>query len=174
MRDKQVEFAQFVAQASASLQRTAYLVCADEHYADDAVQDGLTKVYLAWSRLNRNGNVLGYARRAVVNAAIDASRRPWRRERVTAELPERSSDPDGLSAYVERDEVLTALATLPPRRRACVVLRYYEDLSVEETAAILGCSAGTVKSQTARGIESLRQTLAGTRSAAVARKGEGQ
>ncbi|MFC0624132.1 SigE family RNA polymerase sigma factor [Kribbella deserti] len=165
MLDKQQEFAEFVAGAAASLQRTAYLVCADEHHAADAVQDGLTKVYLAWSRVNRTGNVLGYARRAVVNAAIDTSRRPWRRERVTAELPERMGEPDGVTAYVERDEVLAALAQLPPRRRACVVLRYYEDLSVEETAAMLGCSTGTVKSQTARGIDTLRQALAALQSA---------
>jgi RNA polymerase sigma factor (sigma-70 family) len=95
----------------------------------------------------------------VVNAAQDGRRRPWRREVAIAELPERIQPDDFAAGHADRDEILEALRRLGPRQRACVVLRYYEDLSVEQTANILGCSQGTVKSQAARGLETLREAI---------------
>lgn len=163
MSDRDRDFAEFVALSSAALQRTAFLVCVDRDHAHDAVQEALYRLYLAWPRVQRSDNALAYARRAVINAAIDAGRRPWRRERATADLPELAVR-DESAFHADRDEILGALRKLPPRRRACVALRYYEGLSVEETAQVLGCTAGTVKSQTARALESLRHTLTNLRS----------
>ncbi|MEU4393869.1 SigE family RNA polymerase sigma factor [Kribbella sp. NPDC023855] len=160
MADQDQEYVEFVEAASASLRRTAFLVCGDWHTADDVVQDALYRLYLSWAKWNRAGNPLGYARRTVINAAMDIGRRPWRREVPTDVLPPgRFQIADPATGHAARDEVFTALRALAPRQRACVVLRYYEDLSVEQTAEILGCSTGTVKSQTARGLETLRTTI---------------
>jgi RNA polymerase sigma-70 factor (sigma-E family) len=157
------EYAEFVASASGSLRRTAYLVCGDRHKADDIVQDALYKLYLSWPKMHKVGNQFAYARRMVVNAAHDGGRRPWRREVSTADMPERVDRSDFATGLADRDEVLEALRGLGPRQRACVVLRYYEDLSVEQTAEILGCSEGTVKSQASRGLDTLRQAIDRTR-----------
>jgi RNA polymerase sigma-70 factor (sigma-E family) len=152
------DFVEFVETTSPSLRRTAYLMCGDRHKADDIVQDALYKLYLAWPRVRRVGNQFAYARRMVVNVAHDGGRRPWRREVATAAVPDTTAD-DFAIGHAERDEVLDVLRSLPPRQRACVVLRYYEDLSVEQTAEILGCSSGTVKSQASRGLDTLRQAI---------------
>ncbi|NIK56193.1 SigE family RNA polymerase sigma factor [Kribbella shirazensis] len=159
MVERDRAFAEFVEVASPSLRRTAFLVCGDRHKADDAVQDALYKLYLAWPKVQRVGNPFAYARRMVVNAAHDGGRRPWRREVSIAEVPDSPGRDDFAAGHAERDVVLEALRALGPRQRACVVLRYYEDLSVEQTAEILGCSEGTVKSQSARGLETLRQAI---------------
>ncbi|HZX08393.1 SigE family RNA polymerase sigma factor [Kribbella sp.] len=159
MAERDREFAEFVEDASAALRRTAFLVAGDRHRADDIVQDALYKLYLAWPKVRRVGNPFAYARRVVVNAAYDGGRRPWRREVAIAELPDRAELDDFTAGHADRDEVLVALRSLGPRQRACVVLRYYEDLSVEQTAEILGCSEGTVKSQAARGLDTLRRAI---------------
>ena len=159
MADRDREYVEFVEAASASLRRTAFLVCGDRHTADDVVQDALYKLYLSWPKVQRTGNPFAYVRRMVVNAAHDGGRRPWRREVSIAELPERVDRDDFVAGHADRSEVLEALRGLGPRQRACVVLRYYEDLSVEQTAEILGCSQGTVKSQAARGLDTLRQAI---------------
>ncbi|MEV5961585.1 SigE family RNA polymerase sigma factor [Kribbella sp. NPDC051952] len=160
MVDRDQEYVEFVEATSGSLRRTAFLVCGDWHRADDIVQDSLYKLYRSWAKVDRGGNPLGYARRIVVNAALDSGRRPWRREVPTADLPaDRDLPGDHAAEQAQRDEVLTALELLAPRQRACVVLRYYEDLSVEQTAQLLSCSEGTVKSQTARGLETLRNAI---------------
>ncbi|MDX6265175.1 MAG: hypothetical protein QOH84_6863 [Kribbellaceae bacterium] len=158
------DYVEFVEASSRTLRRTAYLVCGDWHRADDVVQDALYKLYLSWTKVDRRGNVLAYARRIVVNAALDIGRRPWRREVPTDRPPERARTEDAADAYAERDEVLSALLQLAPRQRACIVLRYYEDLSIEQTAEILDCSQGTVKSQAARGLETLRHAINRSRS----------
>ncbi|NEA30632.1 SigE family RNA polymerase sigma factor [Streptomyces sp. SID13031] len=163
MAERDREYVEFVEATSASLRRTAFLVCGDRHRADDIVQDALYKLYLSWPKVQRVANPFAYVRRMVVNAAYDGGRRPWRREVSIAELPDRVDRHDFVSGHAERDEVLDALRGLAPRQRACVVLRYYEDLSVEQTAEILGCSAGTVKSQAARGLDTLRQAIDKTR-----------
>jgi RNA polymerase sigma-70 factor (sigma-E family) len=159
MSERDQAFVEFVETANPSLRRTAYLISGDRHKADDIVQDALYKLYLHWSKINRVGNPFAYARRMVVNAAYDGGRRPWRREHSIADVPEQPVATDFASGHADRDEVLAALRTLAPRQRACVVLRYYEDLSVEQAAEVLGCSEGTVKSQAARGLETLRKAM---------------
>lgn len=148
-------FVEFVQDRGSALRGTAYLICGDWHRADDALQDALHKLYLAWPRVRRAGNLFAYARRSVVNAALYEGRRSWRREHAYADPPDRPVD-DFATGQAIRDEVVRALATLAPRQRACVVLRYYEDLSVEQTAEVLGCSTGTVKSQVSRALTTLR------------------
>lgn len=156
-------FVEFVEAASGSLRGTAYLICGDWDRVDDVMQDALCKIYVAWPRIDRADNVFAYARRLVVNTAIDSGRRPWRREQVREELPEQPVA-DSSAEQAQRDLVLRALATLPPRQRACVVLRYYQDLSVDQTADALGCSPGTVKGYTSRAMTSLRPLLESMRS----------
>jgi RNA polymerase sigma-70 factor (sigma-E family) len=159
MAERDRAYVEFVREAEVSLRRTAYLVCGDRAQADDVVQDALYKLYLAWPRVRRVGNPFAYARRMVVNAAYDGRRRPWRREVAIADVPDRVAADDFTAGHADRDEVLEAMRALGPRQRACVVLRYYEDLSVEQTAEILGCSTGTVKSQASRGLDTLRQAI---------------
>jgi DNA-directed RNA polymerase specialized sigma24 family protein len=107
MVDRDREYVEFVA-ASGSLRRTAYLVCGDWHRADDVVQDALYNLYRSWAKVDRGGNPLAYARRVVVNAALDSGRRPWRREVPTADLPsDRVVPGDHADEHAERDEVLT-------------------------------------------------------------------
>jgi RNA polymerase sigma-70 factor (sigma-E family) len=155
MRDE-AAFVEFAQAARSRLRRTAYLMCGDWDQASDHVQEGLIRVYVAWPRLTRAGGELAYARKAVVSAFLDHARK-----RSSTELP-REPDPDLPSSQDVADSVtaraalMSALADLPPRQRACVVLRYFEDLSVAEAAGVLGCSEGTVKSQTSRALVSLR------------------
>ena len=152
------EFEAFVRHRRARLVGTATaLTAGDAVLAEDLVQGTLVRLYLAWGRA-RSGNVEAYARRVLVNAFIDHRRRPFvRRERTVAALP------DAASVAVDRDfgdaQLFNALAELPPRMRAAVVLRHVEDLSVEDAAATLGCTPGTVKSQTARALAKLRESL---------------
>lgn len=161
MRDQDEQaFVDFATGAARSLRRTAYLMTGDWHRADDVVQNALVKLYVAWPRLTRSEGFPTYARRAVVTSAIDEGRRPWRRERSDDQAG--ATEPDHHDRMGEVDDrllVVAALAELPPRQRATVVLRYYDELSVEETAEVLGCTTGTVKSQTARGLDTLRERL---------------
>lgn len=152
-------YVDFVNAASRSLRRTAYLVCGDWSLAEDLVQDALLKLYVAWPRVANSEGVHGYARRTVVNVAIDAGRKSSKLGRTTGEIPELPDGHDAVGAFDTRTVVMAGLRELPPKARACVVLRYFDDLSVEETARILGVTAGTVKSQTSRGLELLRTTL---------------
>jgi len=154
---RDAEFSEYVAGRRPQLRRTAYLLCGESHRAEDLVQTTLMKVYVAWPRIRRDGNVDAYARRVMVNAHVDETRRPWRRERVGV---------DGLDVEArtaaspeDRDLLMAALADLPPRQRAAVVLRHYWGLSVEETATDLGVTAGTVKSQTSHALRRLEQVL---------------
>ena len=149
------EFAAFAAASAASLHRTAYLICGDWDRAADVTQEALIRMYVAWPRLDRERSLLGYARRTVVRIAIDQARKRSSREVPTLDLVDATTD-DVTSQVADRVLLMAALADLPPRQRACVVLRYYEDLSVDAVAQTLGCRAGTVKSQTARGLDALR------------------
>lgn len=154
------EFTAFAAASLPQLRRTAYLVCGDWHRAEDVVQDALIRLYRVWRRVERQEALLAYARRTTIRLLVDESRRPWRRERPTAGHGADSwVSASSAGAVDERDVMVRALSTLPPRRRACVVLRYYHDLSVRETADVLGCSEGTVKSQTAHALATLRAVL---------------
>jgi len=150
-------FVEFVQARQAVFLRFAYLLTSDHHSAEDLVQTALAKTYLSWDKIRDRGAVDAYVRRIIVNEHTSLWRRAWKRnERPTAQLPEHgSAGHDG----ADRDAMWRVVQTLPTRQRAAVVLRYYEDLSEAETASILGCSVGTVKSQTSRAIDSLRTTL---------------
>jgi RNA polymerase sigma-70 factor (sigma-E family) len=139
------------------LRRTAYLLCGDWHTADDLVSTALVKLLRHWSRVSAMDNVDAYVRRVLLRAWLDERRRPWRREQSRAQVPETAAR----AGYdvADRMAVLALLAELPARRRAVLVLRFFCDLSVEETAEALGCSSGTVKSQTARALDALRTRL---------------
>jgi RNA polymerase sigma-70 factor (sigma-E family) len=141
--------------------RLAYLLVSDPHQAEDVVSEAFAKVYVRW----RKGDVRdvgAYVRRAVVNEANSRLRRRYLERRVAAE---RSGDDRGVrlvdEAAAEHDVVWQGIQRLPARQRAAVVLRYYEDLSEAETAEILGCSVGTVKSNTSRGLARLQELLGG-------------
>ena len=156
--DRDREFTEFVMVQRATLVRVAaLLVSGDVAKAEDVVQTALTRLYLAWPRV-RAGTAGAYARRCVVNAALDDRRSLLRRhEQVSAELPD-------LAAPVQdRDaaDLVALLGTLPAGMRAAVVLRYVEGLSVAEAANAMGCSEGNVKSQSARGLERLRESVPG-------------
>ncbi|MEV0733557.1 SigE family RNA polymerase sigma factor [Polymorphospora sp. NPDC050346] len=153
------EFRDFVATRSSSLLRTAYLLAGDWATAEDLLQTALTKTYLAWKRLGEIEAVEPYARRVLVNTATSWWRRRWHGERPTEVLPERAA-PDRIEEQLERDALWQHVKMLPARQRAVLVLRFYEDLSEAQTAAMLGISVGTVKSQTSRALSTLRRRLA--------------
>ena len=153
-------YVEFVDGAGRALRRTAYLVCGDWALAEDLVQEALLKLYVAWPRVAGSNGVYAYARRTVVNVAIDAGRK---RSKLlssgTDEILEVPDRRDAVGASDTRAVVMAGLRELPARARACVVLRYFDDLSVEETARVLGITTGTVKSQTSRGLGLLRESL---------------
>ena len=156
---EEADFHEFVTARSSALLRSAFLLCGDTGQAEDLLQSTLTKTYMAWQRLGgMDGSVEAYARRVMVNTATSWWRRRWRAERPTASLPERPAG-DATDAHAERDEIWRLLQALPVRQRAVIVLRYYEDLTEADTAALLGLSIGTVKSHTSRAMATLRQRL---------------
>ncbi|OLF05527.1 SigE family RNA polymerase sigma factor [Actinophytocola xanthii] len=158
MYDRDTEFGDYLESRAVVMRRTAYLLCGgDWHRAEDLVQTTLTKIYVAWSRIRRDGSVDAFSRKIMVRSAIDEARRAYRRrESVVDELPETPTRYGGVEEAVD---VRRALARLPAGQRAVVVLRYWEDLSITETAAALGKSEGTVKSQAAKGLAALRRML---------------
>jgi RNA polymerase sigma-70 factor (sigma-E family) len=154
------EFTSFVVAHQAKLRRVAYLMCGDWQLASDYVQDALLRVYRHWPRLRSDRESLGYARKAVVSVVIDAKRRRSSTEVPVDSVVDRHDRDDAATRSVDRDLLGRCLAQVAPRQRACLVLRYYDDLSVSEVASVLGCSEGTVKSQTARGLETLQAAFA--------------
>jgi RNA polymerase sigma-70 factor (sigma-E family) len=158
-RAREDQFRAYVLQSRGSLLRTATLLASgNAHQAEDLVQTVLLRMYVSWPRI-RSDTRDAYARKMLVNAHIDDRRKPFaRHEQNHAEVPDvavEAAPPSDTEAAVFR-----ALAELPPRMRAAVILRHLHDASVAETADALGCSEGTVKSQTARGLAQLRATLA--------------
>jgi RNA polymerase sigma-70 factor (sigma-E family) len=153
------QFRDFVTARSPALLRTAYLLGGDWATAEDLLQVALTKTYLAWLRLGTIDAVEPYARRVLVNTATSWWRRRWHGERPTEVLPDLPAS-DGLDERLERDRLWRHVITLPARQRAVLVLRFYEDQSEAETARLLGVSVGTVKSQCARALATLRLRLA--------------
>jgi RNA polymerase sigma-70 factor (sigma-E family) len=151
------EFAEYVGARLPSLRRFAYLLCQDWHRADDLVQAAITKLYLHWARARSVDNTDAYARAIVVREFLSERRTGWARlVSLRAGLPEAAASARDLDGALD---VRAALAVLPPRQRATLVLRFYSDLSVDQTADVLGCSPGTVKSQTAKALATLRQVL---------------
>ena len=141
------------------LRRTAYLICGDWHSADDVVSTAITKIYQDWHRISQMDNPDAYLRRVLVNTWLMERRRPWRRERSVPDLPAVAGQPGDDRSVHERLSLLKHLTALPPRQRAAVVLRFYCDLSVEQTAQVLQCNPGTVKSQVARALVTLRAAM---------------
>jgi RNA polymerase sigma-70 factor (sigma-E family) len=152
------QFREFVAARSAALLRTAYLLTGDWATAEDLLQTALTKTYLAWKRLGGIEAVEPYARRVMVNTSTSWWRRRWHGERPTEVLPERAGV-DEIEQQLDRDLLWRHLRELPNRQRAVLVLRYYEDMSEAQTAAMLDISPGTVKSQASRALATLRRRL---------------
>jgi RNA polymerase sigma-70 factor (sigma-E family) len=151
-------FRAYVAARSPALLRTAYLLTGSRADAEDLLQTALAKTYLAWDRIRDREALDGYVRRVMVNTQTSWWRRRKVDEYATEELPERTSGRDATEDLALHDALWTALAALPKRQRAMVVLQYYEDLSEAETAQLLGVSVGTVKSATSRALAKLRDT----------------
>jgi RNA polymerase sigma-70 factor (sigma-E family) len=150
------EFAEFAETASPQLRRTAFLLCGNWHTAEDLVQTTLAKVFVSWRKIRRRDAARAYAARTLVNTYLADKRLKRTGEILTDQPPECPVPPH---APETRMVVLGALATLPPRARAVVVLRYWEDLSVEQVAAVLGCSPGNVKSLAAGALGKLRAVV---------------
>lgn len=150
-------FVAYVTERRPALRRFAYLLTGDWHAAEDLVQIALTKLYVAWPRIESDAAQDAYARRIVVRSHLDERRRPWRRERPGLDGVDATA-PDAMPSE-HTDALLVALRALPARQRATVVLRFWCDRSVEQTAEELGVSTGTVKSQTARATATLRTML---------------
>ena len=149
-------FTEFVTASWPSLYRTAYLLLGDRGLAEDLVQTALAKTYASWGKVRDPGAARAYARTTLVNTAWSWFRkRGWRAELPTERVESGSYDEDPSA----RPAMAAALAHLAPRQRAVVVLRFYEDLSVAETARALHCSEGTVKSQTSDALTKLRGLL---------------
>ena len=155
MRDDSA-FRAFVEENGATLLHAARLLTGDHQRGEDLVQTVLIKVYLKWGRIDAP---LAYARKALVTAQIDSSRRRWWGERPAETLPE-VSGADELEPAEDRDQLRRLLTQLSPRERAVVVLRYYCDLSEQDAAATLGVPVGTVKSTCSRALARMRVELA--------------
>ena len=155
---RDAEFAAWLAAREPALQRTAHLLTGDVHSAQDLVQITLAKLYLAWDRIRDREQVDAYARKILVNEHRTAWRRPVRRrEQVTRDVPEPAASDRAYDG--QREAVWRFVGTLPPRQRAVIVLRFYEQLTEPEIADLLGISLGTVKSQSSRALASLRRHL---------------
>ncbi|MDX6246791.1 MAG: hypothetical protein QOF10_151 [Kribbellaceae bacterium] len=150
------EFAKFVDGRFIALQRFGYLLTGEWHLAEDLVQTSLAKVWFKRKSLRSAGAMESYTRTVMVNTNIQWWRRKWKGETPTEVLPEPAA-PSQYGAVDNRDELLRALAELPRRTRAALVLRYFEDLADADIAQIMGCSTSTVKSQVSRGLARLRE-----------------
>lgn len=149
-------FRDFVVARQRALLRTAWLLTGDWQLAEDLVQTALAKTWPHWDRVSYDGNPEAYVRRVLVTTYATWWRRRWRNEIPTSELPELAASADAYTMADLRDALARLLPTLPRRQRAVLVLRYYDDLSEAQTAELLGCSVGTVKSQAWKALSRLR------------------
>ncbi|MBR7836498.1 SigE family RNA polymerase sigma factor [Actinospica durhamensis] len=156
-QDAATAFTEYFAARQTWLRGVAYMLCQDWHRADDLLQTTAMRLYARWPRADRIENLDAYARKILVNTFLAEQRSPWWK-RV---IPHWENTDGAVEAPDPSDalDLRAALAALPPRQRATVILRYYDELSVLEVAEILGCAPGTVKSQTARALTALRRTL---------------
>jgi RNA polymerase sigma-70 factor (sigma-E family) len=138
--------------------RSAFLLCGSQTDAEDLAQDALVRVVQRWGRVSRSDDPVAYSNRILLNTFLSGRRRRWHGEVAHAAPPERPDDAvgGGYGAVDDRDVLRRALMGLPPRQRAAVVLRHYQQMSEADAAALMGCSVGTVKSLTSRGIAALR------------------
>jgi RNA polymerase sigma-70 factor (sigma-E family) len=154
------EFVAYYTARAAQLRNTAYLLSGDWHLAEDLTQVTFTKLYRAWPRIERHDTIDQYARQVLLRTFLDERRRPWHRENPTS--PEDSvldvTAPE-VRGSEDREVLRNALQQVAKRRRAVLILRFWADLPVEQVAKILGCTTGTVKSQTSRGLDDLRDAL---------------
>lgn len=157
---RDAEFTEYVNARAIWLRRTAYLLCQDWHRADDLTQAALLRLYLNWERARDVEHLDAYARTILVNIYLNEQRSSWWKRIRLAQpaLPPEPQAPNPGDTEGSLD-LLAALAALPPRQRAALVLRYYCDLSIADTAQLLGCTTGTIKSQTSRGLDTLRHIL---------------
>jgi RNA polymerase sigma-70 factor (sigma-E family) len=147
------DFDDFVRGSSTRLMRTAVLLVGDRAGAEDLLQEMYERIYVHWRRIHSAPDA--YARKTLANLAAKRWRSKGRKPEVALADHDRPT-PDGAEDHAVRDQLITALQELPPRQRAVIVLRYYEDLSEAQTAEALGCSLGTVKSQASRALDRLR------------------
>ena len=151
------EFTKYVAARLGSLRRIAFLLCQDWQRADDFVQTAITRLYVHWARASSVEHTDAYVRTILVREFLSEQRTGWaRRVSLDAQVPDTPWPAPDLAAALD---VRAALADLPPRQRATVVLRFYCDMNVDQVAQVLGCAPGTVKSQTAKGLDALRRAL---------------
>ncbi|KAB1990722.1 MULTISPECIES: SigE family RNA polymerase sigma factor [Streptomyces] len=153
-------FDEFVAARWSALFHLARLLCAgDRHRAEDLLQEALVKLWFVWRKVADEAPE-AYVRKILARAAARSARRRWWGERPVEALPDLAHTGDESAAVVERSRLEAALAQLPPRQRAAVVLRYYQDLPEKQVAEVLGCPLGTARSHASRGVARLRQILA--------------
>ncbi|MFJ5224361.1 SigE family RNA polymerase sigma factor [Streptomyces sp. NPDC088400] len=152
------DFEAFVAARGPRLLRVAWLLTGDAHLAEDLLQSTLAKVWPKWSRIS-GGHPEAYVRKTLVHQHASWWRRRWRGELPHGDVPDVVGSVDAYASVDLEQSLAAAVRSLPVRQRAVVVLRYFEDLSVEDTAATLGCSTGTVKSQSSRALRTLRAAL---------------
>lgn len=158
--DDEASFREFAGARTVLLRRTAYLLCGDWYLSEDLVQTTLIKLYRVWGKVHRGGPVDNYCRRILVRCWLDEQRKPWRRkEKRDGVVPEVIDERTDTTAAGLSDQLVAALAVLTARQRATVVLRFCDDLSIAEVADAMGCSPGTVKSQTARALDALRTAV---------------
>ena len=158
-------FRRFAVEHAAVLRRSAFLLCGDWHLAEDLMQTSLIKIFRSWSRVEKRESLTHYARTVLLRTWLDEKRRPFRRSELGSaavpEVPDPAADPAASAGRVwARELVHRALLELPPGQRAVLVLRYFDDLSIADTARVMRCAEGTVKSQAARGLEALRVVVA--------------
>jgi RNA polymerase sigma-70 factor (sigma-E family) len=158
-QEKDAEFAAYMAARQPSLLRTAYLLTGDRHTAEDLVQTALAKLYLSWDKVQRRELVDGYVRRILVNEHNSLWRRSWKRREVATDYVPETAAPHHEPDDGQGQALWEFVQSLPKKQRAAIVLRYYEELSEAETAAILGVSVGTVKSQTSRALATMRSKV---------------
>jgi RNA polymerase sigma-70 factor (sigma-E family) len=153
-------FSEYFAARHEVVRRAAYLMCGDWHWADDLTQSAFIRLAAGWHRIRDPLAVDAFVRTCLVRAYLSETRRLWRRrERPMAEPPDVPGAGDDAEDATRRVVFARALRQVPPRQRVTLICRFYQGMDVAETAAALGCSEGTVKSQTARGLATLRAVL---------------
>lgn len=158
MRDgSETAYVEYVTARIPALRRLAYLLTGDGHRADDLVQQTITTLFVKWQRAKNADHLDGYVRTMLVRTHLNERRLGWARVRLFRDTPESPPVEDG--GIEERQVLRVALAQVPDRQQAVLVLRFFYDLPVDEVAGMLGCSPGTVKSQTSRGLATLRRLL---------------
>jgi RNA polymerase sigma-70 factor (sigma-E family) len=151
-------FRDFVLNESAGLLRTGWMLTGDRTLAEDLLQTALAKTWPHWPRISQNGTPTAYVRTVMIRTYASWTGRRWTGETPSDVLPEHPTDDHAYTALDERDQLARALAQLPRKQRAVIVLRYYLDYSEQQTADTLKCSIGTVKAHAARGLTRLRAT----------------